>query len=155
MTNIVISSANKKDIPQIIDCARSSLPIYYSHVQLENFLGLKDHKILIIKVVNQLAGFMIFKIDNQNKLKTDKKENNIHILSVAIYNNIRSKGIGTFFFNYLKSTFKKYTITLYVQTSNFVAVNFYFKQYFKIISYNPNYYATLSDKGCYYMKYLP
>lgn len=149
MANISISAASKNDIPVIIKCSKSSLPIYYSKVQLEDFLTLKDHKIIIVKIYNQFAGFVVLKIENQDRIR------NIHILSIAIDNNVRNKGVGTYLFNNLKSIYKNCSITLYVQTSNFTAVNFYFKQYFKIVNYNPNYYKSLSDKGCYYMKYNP
>lgn len=145
---ISIRNANIKDIQDVVQCGRTSLPISYTSELLEKMFRNKDIKIYLVynKPNKQIYGFVIIKINNPK---------HIHILSIAIYSNVRKNGIGTYLFNYLKSHYPLSSITLYVQVSNIIAMNFYFKNYFKLTNYLPGYYSQLQVKDAYEMTYIP
>lgn len=114
-----------------------SLPIYYSLAELivcsDEIYILQENKITV--------GFVIFE---------KKKEDKIHIKSIAIDPEHRRNGYATKLLEFLKNNYKD--ITLYVQKGNF-AIDLYKKNEFKIIQVNENYYTTLSEKCAYEMRY--
>ncbi len=143
----IIKLATNRDIPYIVNCGKMSLPIYYSDKHLKDFLNNKNIKIFILinKESKELIGFLIVKI---NSIKQ------IHILSLAINPNYRQKGLGTYFFNFIKTKYNNSVITLNVQITNFTAINFYFKQYFKIRNFIADYYSNLPIQGAYQMTFI-
>lgn len=114
-----------------------SLPIYYNLAELivcsDEIYILQENKITV--------GFVIFE---------KKKENKIHIKSIAIDPEHRRNGYATKLLEFLKNNYKD--ITLYVQKGNF-AIDLYKKNEFKIIQVNENYYTTLEEKCAFEMRY--
>lgn len=143
----IIKLANYSDIPNIVNCGKMSLPIYYSNSHLKGFFNNENIKILILneKKNKELIGFLILRIESIN---------HIHILSFAINPNYRKRGLGKYFFDYIKSKFANSIFTLNVQITNITAINFYFKQQFKITNFIQDYYSNLPIKGAYQMTYI-
>ena len=149
MVNIDIKKANNANIHSIKYLGEISLPIYYNDLEILYMINNNEYQIYVANdnKKNIIIGFIIIKINKEKK--------NIHILSLAVNPEYRKMGIGTKLFNYLKDKFKKKIITLNVQISNINAINFYFKQLFKITNFFSNYYNNLEINSAYEMTYEP
>lgn len=141
---MLIKIATICDIPEIEDCGKISLPIYYKYDDLIEILNSNNNKIFIAKNDSKFCGFVIFKI-NHNK--------SIHINSIAINPDCRRYKIGTELINKLKFYYINYNITLYVQTSNTNAIQFYKNNSFKIYQEVIDYYYNLECNNAYIMIY--
>ena len=133
------------DLLNIQRCGKVSLPIYYQLEHLNLFLMKKNSKIWVLKDNDNFYGFIIFEFINPKK---------IHILSLAIHPKFRNRNLASHILDNLKNKFIPEIITLYVQISNIPAVNFYFKNNFKIEHFIKDYYTNLTIKGAYKMKLL-
>ena len=142
---MLIKIATIDDIPEIVNCGRISLPIYYAKDDLLEIINKDDYKILIAENDTKFYGYIIFKIN------LDKK--NIHINSIAINPNFRRVKIGTQLINQIKINYINYNITLYVQSSNLNAITFYKNNSFKIIDEVIGYYSNLICNDAYIMTY--
>lgn len=139
MEEILMTSENYIEIlKQIEYIGKLSLPIYYN---LNNLLFTTD-KIFIFKFENKIIGFIIFEVKNKET---------IHIKSIAIKDEKKKKGFGTEIIKFLQNKYK--IITLYVQKSNIIALNFYKKNLFLIVETLPDYYVNLNEKCAYLMKW--
>lgn len=138
-----ILEAEISDYTKIEEIGKQSLPLYYSINNLRS-LNLTNHNIFKITNNNNILGFMV--------CKEDLKKNNIHILSIAIIKKYRQNKLGTYLLDYLKK--KNKTISLYVHTTNTIALNFYIKNNFKIFEIMFGYYTNFkTDNDAYKMIY--
>lgn len=132
---IITRDAKIKDIYDIHKCGKTSLPIYYSYLDLTLFLLNKNYSISIaIDDNNHLLGYAIYHINDTN--------NSIHILSLAVNEQYRKKGVGTKLMEYIFKNNIRSHITLYVHVDNHIAIKFYEKNGFikqKILN---NYYKN-------------
>jgi ribosomal protein S18 acetylase RimI-like enzyme len=125
---IKIRKATISDVINIQKCNQTCLPMYYNILELA--------AMMFINVMNvachddKIVGFIICE---------KQKNNNIHILSFAIYENYRRRGIGSQLLESIASGFN--TVTLYVHTINDSGINFYKKNGFKITETMNNYYG--------------
>ena len=140
-----VSLAEVCDIPTIFLIGQKSLPIHYNQINLYNFIHSTNHLVYLIKQPDQniIVGMMVISTEN----------NKIHILSIAILPEYRQSGTGSQMIKYLKETYPQKLISLYVQTSNIIALNFYFKHQFKIKKHLEKYYPHLNVKSAFYMEY--
>lgn len=67
---------------------------------------------------------------------------------IVVDKNYRRNKIGEKLINYIFENYKDYSITLEVNCNNIVAINFYKKMLFKIVSIRKNYYK---DEDAYLM----
>ena len=132
-----------EDLLDIVQIGKESLPIYY---QLHHLTEMLNSSYLIYKcnLENEPMGFCVLEICDENK---------IHIMSIAISKLNRGKGYGSKIMEFLKKTFLKYTLSLYVQIQNKDAVRFYLKHNFKIKKTLVNYYDKLEHKNAYYCEF--
>ena len=146
------------DIPTIFSIGQKSLPIYYNKINLYTFIHSINHLVYLIEKCDPETNF-----NNQNVNKKSPnilgmmvistENNKIHILSIAILPEYRQLGTGTQMIKYLKEHYHQKLISLYVQTSNIIALNFYFKHQFKIKKHLEKYYPHLNIKSAFYMEY--
>ena len=120
-----------------------------------------------IKGVNQLLGELNYRLTdfdtNSNFIKIIVYEESKKVLGVVIFRvlydqieldyivvdkDCRRKKIGEKLINYIFENYKNYSITLEVNCNNIVAINFYKKMLFKIVSIRKNYYE---DEDAYLM----
>ena len=83
---------------------------------------------------------------------TKKYNRRHHIMSIGVYKKFRNKGLGTKLIDKLKSDDND-EISLYVQTINTHAIDFYIKKGFKKLKEVENYYNSLENKNAYYFSY--
>ena len=141
----ILRSGQINDIFQLEKIGKVSLPIYYGAFHIINTL--KDDKSIILKYItdNKVSGFCIIDINEDKRY---------HITSIAVDKNHRKKHIGTKLIEYIKNNYDVNIISLYVQSCNDVAINFYKKNGFKIIEKEEDYYTTLPHKEAYYCELL-
>jgi ribosomal protein S18 acetylase RimI-like enzyme len=132
-----------EDLRDIVQIGKESLPIYYKLHHLTEMLH-SSYLIYKCKLENEPMGFCVLEICDENK---------IHIMSIAISKLNRGKGYGSKIMEFLKKTFLKYTLSLYVQIQNKDAVRFYLKHNFKIKKTLVNYYDKLEHKNAYYCEF--
>lgn len=135
-----------KDIHDIYNIGSDSLPIYYNIYQLLELHKNPIYNIYKCVLNNSIIGFVIIEICSIDK---------IHIMSIAISKKYRGNGYGSQIIEFLKKKFENQTISLYVQTQNKHAVQFYFKHKFELKKYIENYYYELKYKSAYYCEYIP
>ena len=138
-----IQKANINDVVKIEKCGEKSLPIYYNRYHLIDMLQQKNY--LILKSSNDinLLGFIVVRLDGDNN----------HILSIGVDPIFRKQKVGTKLIQYIKDLYPEYSITLFVQQSNKIAINFYLKNKFAQIDEKLNYYPHLDCKDAYVFKY--
>lgn len=99
------------------------LELMYSAESLQEQMQKKLHQFILIKVNNVSQGFISLHTENNREWVLNKFYINQHVAS---------KGIGSKAFELLKEIIRPTKITLTVNRQNFKAINFYFKQGFKI-----------------------
>ena len=99
------------------------LELMYSAESLQEQMLKKLHQFILIKVDDAAQGFISVHTENNREWVLNKFYINQHIAS---------KGIGSEAFELLKEIIRPTKITLTVNRQNFKAINFYFKQGFKI-----------------------
>lgn len=138
--------ANQNDIVNIEKCGNESLPLSYTENDIRTMLEDTQYKIFKIRHNESFVGFIITKLNEE--------EQNIHIMSIAIYQSYRGKSVGSKMIDLVKKTFPDKNITLYVQTTNKRAISFYKKNDFLIMNTKKDYYHNLENNDAYTMIYL-
>ena len=138
--------ANQNDIINIEKCGNESLPLSYTENDIRTMLEDAQYKIFKIRHNESFVGFIITKLNEE--------EQNIHIMSIAIYQSYRGKSLGSKMIDLVKKTFPEENITLYVQTTNKRAISFYKKNDFLIMNTKKDYYHNLENNDAYTMIYL-
>ena len=138
--------ANQNDIVNIEKCGNESLPLSYTENDIRTMLEDTQYKIFKIRHNESFVGFIITKLNEE--------EQNIHIMSIAIYQSYRGKSLGSKMIDLVKKTFPDKNITLYVQTTNKRAISFYKKNDFLIMNTKKDYYHNLENNDAYTMIYL-
>ena len=133
-----------EDLLDIVQIGQESLPIYYKLRHLIEMIQNPSYLIYKCNLENETIGFFVLEICDENK---------IHIMSIAVSKPYRDKGYGSKILEFLKNTFLKYTLSLYVQIQNKDAVRFYLKHNFEIKDTLINYYDELIHKDAYYCEF--
>ena len=136
----VLKNGQTNHIFELEIIGKNSMPIYYNAFDIINTIN-EDNSIILKYIENnKVLGFCIIDIN----------DNRYHITSIAVDENHRKKQIGTKLIEYIKNNYDVSVISLYVQSCNDVAINFYKKNNFKFVKKLENYYTTLKNKGAYY-----
>lgn len=146
MEIIKLDSSNiiEKELDQIKNIGELSLPIYYDKDSLKDVIK-NGYDVFVAKESNKIMGFAITAIT---------EDDNIHIMSLASSPNFRRKKIGTKLINKIKKKNKQKLITLYVQSSNNIAIEFYKKNKFIEIEYLKDYYSNLDNNDAYLLAFF-
>jgi ribosomal protein S18 acetylase RimI-like enzyme len=146
--------SNKNITPEIlkqvedIGCNEEMLPIYYDYESLYSELNInKSYLIAVIDKEDNVLSFLVLSF----LVLTINNNGTVHIKSICIHPSYKRYKLGTHMLDYLKKNYN--TISLYVQTVNSAAFNFYKKNGFEVVEELDDYYKTLNDKGAYCMIY--
>ncbi len=142
----MIVKALTKDIENIENCGRISLPIFYKKTMLEDMIKDENFIIYVSYKDNIFQGYIIAEKGN-NCL-------NIHINSLAVLPEQREKNVGTQLISKIKNL-SKYYISLNVQASNLKAIRFYRNHGFFKVKELKNYYSDLNCNNAFHMLYFP
>ena len=138
--NVEINNIEYNDFVTIENIGYQCLPIYYKLYDLLQFNSNK-HILLKATINNSIVGFII----------TEKKNNYLHIMSIAILKKYRQMNIGTKLINSIKEKSNK--ISLYVQASNSIGIKFYEKNLFTKTKLITNYYDNLDCNDAFLYTY--
>ena len=138
-----IQKANINDVIKIEKCGEKCLPIYYDRYHLINMMHQNNYLIFKLSDDVNLLGFIVVRLDASNN----------HILSIGVDPLYRKQKVGTKLIQYIKDLYPEYSITLYVQQSNKIAIEFYQKNRFIQIGEKINYYPHLDCTDAYVFKY--
>jgi len=134
-----IREAKCTDTTEIHNCNKLSLPVVYTKRELIQFI-LNPNSIIMIAIFNnKIIGYAIVR---KEVIKNGYK---CHIMSIAVLEEHRSKGIGkelvdkSFDWYYHKNNIT--IMTLYVMKSNYRAIRFYQKNSFTKALKLPHYYG--------------
>jgi len=138
---VLINQASYQEFLNIEAIGKKTLPIYYNRFHLFA-ISIDNSQIYVAKDNDETVGFIVCNIF--------KNEDRIHIMSIGVEPEKQQKGYGTELINFIKNM-EYNTVSLYVQTTNEKAVNFYKKNSFQVDKKLDGYYYTLEDKDAYYM----
>lgn len=132
----MINVASIQDAEGIYLCNYNNLPIYYKKSEHEYFIRSNEYIVIVAKneSTNLVIGYILGKF---------KKNNSFEIISFAVDHNYRKQKIGTkliYFIVELLSKSQVTNIVLNVHVENSVAIQFYFKNKFKILQIKKDYY---------------
>ena len=136
-----ITNIKYNDFIEIENIGSNCLPIYYKIYDLLQLNNSSDYIMLKANINDKIVGFII----------TEKINDYLHIMSIAILKKYRNQNIGSKLINFIKNTYDK--ITLFVQASNKIAINFYEKNLFTKTSLLENYYENLKCNDAFLYTY--
>ena len=137
---MIIDEINERDLDILEALGNECLPIYYKSKNILDLYSDEKYQLFKVSIDNKIIGFCF--------LKKHLERN--HIMSLCIKPEYQKRGVGSKIIRFLKEKYDK-PISLYVQSSNVSAVNFYVKNNFKIVKTIPEYYSVLENKEAYYM----
>jgi len=137
---MIITKVTKDDINDLEKLASECLPIYYKSDDIIYLLNNVKYRLYKAVYNDTIIGLCFLELF----------QDRIHIMSICINPNYQKLGVGSNIIDFFKKKYKK-PISLYVQSYNVSAVNFYVKNNFKIVKTIPDYYVVLENKEAYYM----
>ena len=139
--NINIQNIEYNDFINIENVGSQCLPIYYKIYDLLQFNESPKYIMLKATVNNNTVGFII----------TEKKNDHLHIMSIGVLEKYRKNYIGSSLINFIKEKYDK--ITLFVQASNNIGIQFYKKNLFIETTLLKNYYEDLDCNDAFLYTY--
>lgn len=137
--NINIRLAIGKDAKDIHKCNKLSLPVVYDARDYVLYILDKTHYTSVITVNEKVVGYLLA------RRETFRQTLKGHIMSFAIIEEYRSKGLGKKILDYsceeIRNKFNVDNITLNVMVSNKRAVGFYKREGFRKFQKLPKYYG--------------
>ena len=143
---ITINKISLTDIDTLERIGKVCLPIYYNFITIYNLYKNLNYILLKSSINDKLVGLCFIKIIY----------NRYHIMSIAVLNTYRRQGVGQKFIKYIKENYtynKPSKISLYVQTNNINAIEFYKKNSFIQVEKICNYYEGLDNPDAYYLEF--
>lgn len=149
LPQINIRKAIITDMSKLHDCNKRNLPISYSTVELL-FMHMSSYNSIFIAQdisninnTDKIVGYLLSEYDGTT----------CHIMSLGVDVECRRLGVATNLLLQLSKEAKQWckTLSLYVQTNNTSAINFYKKNGFKKVSKIKGYYSTLDNTDAYIM----
>lgn len=148
----MIYPIQQEDCKSCEDIGKLSLPIHYSQENLSALIENSDYTLLKAETITNEGNKYITGLIVYRKTLVEETFDYInHVMSIAVHPQYRRHHIGTILMNAVKSANKP--ISLYVQTVNKIAVEFYKKHGFIILSEIEDYYETLEEQSAYLMIY--
>ena len=127
--NINLREAIGLDARKISKCNKESLPVWYTPRQYVTYILNKDYLVFIVEKDKDIIGYSLVRKENFNNGYKG------HILSFAVLEKYRSKGIGKdlmdFTYDIICKKFNVIYLTLNVMVSNNRAIHFYKREGFK------------------------
>ena len=148
--NIILKEPNYKDVYSLRKCNKDCLPVYYPYGYYNNLIDSNKHIIIVAKHEEEVIGYIIGEASYEIA-------DRFHIISFAILEKYRKNKVGTVLMNkivYLaqKRYFNIKKISLYVMSSNEIAIKFYEKHGFVKYKILKNYYESFNQDGFLYIK---
>lgn len=138
---IEIASMELHDVDDLYKCNKTVLPVYYTRQQHREFIENRDY--LLLKAIDNqkkksFAGYIIGRLENSKRF---------HIVSIGVYAKYRRQKIGSLLTSDIENKIRtKFSdvlfLSLNVQTTNSIAIEFYESRGFKKVRTLDNYYGA-------------
>lgn len=136
MNKVILSRLTKEDIEQVVSIELNELNETLGYEMIESELDSNSVFFIVAKIDEEVIGYISYY----------SVFDSIEVLNFCVKDSYKRKGIGTLLFNYcISSNIDLRVCTLEVKITNDVAINFYKKHGFSIVSIRYNYYKDGSN----------
>ncbi|MFW9939215.1 MAG: ribosomal protein S18-alanine N-acetyltransferase [Candidatus Thorarchaeota archaeon] len=152
-SQIFIRRCKLNDLEGVIEVNERELPEDYPYFFYKSILDNFPEAFLVTtNKENKVIGYVMWRVEQIPSLDSLRYVNKGHLVSIAVSEEYRRRGIGTKLLANSMAAVKKHKITEYVlevRVSNYVAIKLYEKFNFKIERVKKNYYRD--GENAYYM----
>ncbi len=152
-SQILIRRCKLNDLEGVIEVNERELPEDYPYFFYKSILDNFPEAFLVATDKdNKVIGYVMWRVEQIPSMDSLKYVNKGHLVSIAVSEEYRRRGIGTTLLSNSISAVKKHKITelvLEVRVSNYIAIKLYEKFNLKMNSVKKNYYRD--GENAYYM----
>ncbi len=150
---IIIKRCTLDDLDGVIEVNERELPEDYPYFFYKSILDNFPESFLIANdKYGRVVAYIMWRVEKTPSLNSLRHVNKGHLVSIAVFESHRRRGIGSTLLSNSISSLKKYKISQYVlevRGSNYGAIKLYEKFDFKIETIKKNYYRD--GENAYYM----
>ncbi|MFX1316299.1 MAG: ribosomal protein S18-alanine N-acetyltransferase [Promethearchaeota archaeon] len=150
---ILIRRCKLNDLESVIEVNERELPEDYPYFFYKSILDNFPEAFLVATDNdNKVIGYVMWRVEKIPSIDSLRYVNKGHLVSIAVSEEYRRRGIGTTLLSNSMSAIKKHKINefvLEVRVSNYIAIKLYEKFNFKMESVKKNYYRD--GENAYYM----
>ncbi|MFX1389664.1 MAG: ribosomal protein S18-alanine N-acetyltransferase [Promethearchaeota archaeon] len=150
---IYVRRCTLEDLDSVIEVNERELPEDYPYFFYKSILDNFPECFLIAQNNNgKIVGYIMWRVEKAPSINSLKYINQGHLVSIAVTEAYRRRGIGQNLLENSMEAVKKYKIKQYVlevRVSNYTAIRLYEKFKYKIESIKKNYYRD--GENAYYM----
>jgi len=151
--DFIIRRCTLEDLDSVIEINERELPEDYPYFFYKSILDSFPESFLIAQNRNgQVIAYIMWRVEKSPSIHSLKYVNMGHLVSVAVSEGYRKKGIAQALLTSSMAAIKKHKIKQYVlevRVSNYTAIRLYEKYNFKVESIKQNYYRD--GENAYYM----
>ena len=149
----IIRRCTLDDLDEVIEINEKELPEDYPYYFYRSILDDFPESFLVAQNrEGELIGYIMWRVEKAPSVNSLKYVNKGHLVSIAVSEDYRKKGIAQALLSNSMITIKKYKIKQYVlevRVSNYTAIKLYEKFNYKIAIIKNNYYRD--GENAYYM----
>jgi ribosomal-protein-alanine N-acetyltransferase len=150
---IIIKRCNLDDLDGVIKVNEEELPEDYPYFFYKSILDNYPESFLIAQnSLGKIVGYIMWRVEKMPSINSLRYVNTGHLVSIAVSQGYRKKGIAKSLLKNSMKAIKKYKIHEYVlevRVSNYNAIKLYEQFNFKISNIKKNYYRD--GENAYYM----
>lgn len=139
-----IRKCTVEDLDGVIEVNETELPEDYPYFFYKSILDEFPESFLVAQNTNgKIIAYIMWRVEKAPSVNSLKYINKAHLVSIAVSEPYRRRGIGSTLLSNSMAAIKKYKIYEYVlevRVTNYIAIRMYEKFDFKIISIKKNYY---------------
>lgn len=137
------------DLDSVIEVNEKELPEDYPYFFYKSILDSFPESFLVAQNTSgKVIAYVMWRVEKAPSVNSLKYINKAHLVSIAVCDPYKRKGIGTILLTKSMAAIKKYKIhdyVLEVRVSNYIAIRLYEKFDFKIESIKKHYYRDNED----------
>lgn len=150
---IIIKRCNLDDLDGVIKVNEEELPEDYPYFFYKSILDNYPESFLLAQNnQGRIVGYIMWRVEKSPSLDSLRYINKGHLVSIAVSQDYRKRGIAKSLLTHSMQTIKKYKIHEYVlevRVSNYNAIKLYEQFKFQIVNIKKNYYRD--GENAYYM----
>jgi len=150
---IIIKRCNLDDLDGVIKVNEEELPEDYPYFFYKSILDNYPESFLLAQNdQGKIVGYIMWRVEKSPSLDSLRYINKGHLVSIAVSQDYRKRGIAKSLLTHSMQTIKKYKIHEYVlevRVSNYNAIKLYEQFKFQIVNTKKNYYRD--GENAYYM----
>ncbi len=152
-SEIIIRRCNLEDLENVIEVNEKELPEDYPYFFYKSILDDFPESFLVAQNKNnEIVGYIMWRVEKAPSVNSLKYINKGHLVSIAVSEGYRRKGVAQTLLLNSMTAIKKYKIKEYVlevRVSNYTAIKLYEKFNYRIEGIKKNYYRD--GENAYFM----